>query len=478
MKKGMKQWIFSILVLVLSFTLLAACGKEDKAPGTNDDITDALKPNDDQDDDLDVEDEPVDNEPVMDLGGMEIIIGDWWSPQEPAEPANAYQEATFEYRQMIQEKYNFTIKQVGITDWGGMEETFSTTTIAEEPAAQIFLLEPGWVAAPIANGLVFDLGTLDSLDFTESKWINNVKDIMTFGDSVYGMNAGTPEPKLGVFFNTRLFQEAGLDPQLPYDLQASGEWTWEEFEKICDKLTRDTNNDGIIDYYAMSSFSTDLFRGALTSNDARFIGKDADNKYYNAAIEPNFLEAAQWAVSLIEKDYEMPQPEDANWDYFIQAFIDAKAAMTFAEEYKTGNFKNMEDDFGFVMLPKGPKGGNKYAVYFADNVAVIPSCYDKETAEKIAFAYNLWTEPTPGYEDEDTWKDSYSTKYRDERAIDETLAMMFDEAVENNDYFKFVNGIDIGESFLWSVYALNNTPAEKIEELSGTWKSLIEDANK
>ncbi|HBI72998.1 MAG TPA: hypothetical protein DDY59_07400, partial [Lachnospiraceae bacterium] len=59
---------------------------------------------------------PVEEEPVADLGGMEIIIGDWWSPQEPAEPTNAMEEATLEYRQMIQEKYNFTIKQVAVSD--------------------------------------------------------------------------------------------------------------------------------------------------------------------------------------------------------------------------------------------------------------------------------------------------------------------------------------------------------------------------
>lgn len=487
MKKSKKSLLLLTFVLMLSFTLFAACGKKDSdgkdvETGTVQDDGKDKEVVDDKKDDVDpvVEDDPVEEEPVMDLGGMEIIIGDWWSPQEPPEPANAYQEATQEYREMIQKKYNFTMKQVAVSDWGGMQELFTTSVVAEDPAAQIFLLAPGWAQAPIANGLVYDLATLESLDFTESKWITNVIEATKYGDSIYGMNAGKPEPKLGVFWNKRLFQEAGLDPDLPYDLQASGDWTWEEFEKICDKLTQDTNNDGITDKYAMVSFSSDLFRGALTSNNARYVGKDADGKYYNGGNDPNFLEAIQWAISLIEKGYEMPQPDEEgiNWDWFIPAFLDGKVAMRVAEEYNTSSMGDMEDDFGFVLFPKGPKSGNKYAAYFSDNVAVIPSCYDKETAEKIAFAYNLWTEPTPGYEDADTWKDYYYTRFRDDRAVDETLTIMFNEAVENNDYSQFISGLDLGASFIWDVYALAATPAEKLEEAAGQWQALIDEANK
>ncbi len=478
----MKKLLAMILVLAISLTALTACGNKAKdEPSNGENVTGETsnESNTDESNTKEKEDEaekPVEEEPVADLGGMEIIIGDWWSPQEPAEPTNAMEEATLEYRQMIQEKYNFTIKQVAVSDYDGMQELFTTSTMAEDPAAHVFLLAPDWVSQPLANGLLYDLSTLESLDFTEDKWISNVTEKMTFGDSVYGMNAGKAEPKLGVFWNKRLFQEAGLNPELPYDLQASGEWTWGKFEEIAAKLTQDYNNDGIMDTYAMVSFSIDLFRGAVTSNDARFIGKDDSGKYYNGTLEPNFLEAMQWAVGLIEKGYEMPTPEDANWDWFISAFHDAKVAMRFAEEYNVGGLQDMEDDWGFVLPPKGPKAAN-YSVYFSDNVAVIPSSYDKETAKKIAFAYNLWTEPTPGYDDPEAWKDNYYTKFRDERAVDETLTLMYDGAIENNDNVGMVYGTSYGD-FAWDTYALVATPAEKIEQMQSVWQALIDDANK
>jgi ABC-type glycerol-3-phosphate transport system substrate-binding protein len=52
---------------------------------------------------------------------------------------------------------------------------------------------------------------------------------------------------MALFFNKRLFREAGLDPNLPYDMQKAGTWTWSAFIDVCKKLTRDTNNDGRMD---------------------------------------------------------------------------------------------------------------------------------------------------------------------------------------------------------------------------------------
>lgn len=414
--------------------------------------------------------------PEMDLGGMEIIVGDWWSSSEEAEPATAKEEATWEYRQMIQEQYNFTIKQVALGAWGDHQETFTVSTMAEDPKAQVFIMDASMVAQPMANGLFYNLAELDNIDVADSKWNPLVTELMTRGDAVYGLAAGEPEPRLGLFWNKRLFKEAGLEPDLPYDLQADGEWTWEKFEELCDKLTTDRDNDGVTDVYAMASFSVDFFSAALLSNNAEWIGKDEDGHYVNKTTEPEFLEAMQWGRGLIDKGYEMPVGEGANWDWFITAFHDGKVAMTVAEEYKVGTWKDMEDEYGFVMFPKGPKGED-YVSNISENVAVIPACYDKETAEKIAFAYNLYTNPTPGYEGDEDWKSSYYTAFCDERAVDETLAMMREPKHQRIQHVSVVYGVDIGD-IVFDVYGGWATPAEKIEQAAGIWKAALDDANK
>ena len=49
---------------------------------------------------------------AYDLGGMEIIIRNWWAPAEPAAPANDYEEARDEWRKWAMETYNFTIRKL------------------------------------------------------------------------------------------------------------------------------------------------------------------------------------------------------------------------------------------------------------------------------------------------------------------------------------------------------------------------------
>jgi hypothetical protein len=485
MKKSLKKLLSVMLVLALSVSVLSACGKknegEDSTPTptnqqqTSNNNSSSSGSNETQDKE---EATPTPEEPAMDLGGMEIIVGDWWSG-EPGEPKNQKEEDTLAYRTNFQQKYNFTIKQVGIVGWDGMQELFTTSVMAGDPAAQVMILEQAWTAQPLQNGLLYDLATLKNFDFTEEKWNKNLIDMMTYGNSIYGMAHGKSEPRNGVFWNKRLFQEAGLDPDLPYDLQASGEWTLDKYEEICRALTRDTNNDGTIDTYAFASFSASYNKGAMTIFNSRYIGRDANGKFTNDTLKPEYLEAVQWAISLIEKGYQMPQPEGSNWDWFYPAFHDSKTAMIWDEQYRVGTWADMTDDWGFVLMPK-KDANSPWRVTFKDNVVVIPGSYDAETAEKIAFAYNLFTNPTPGYEDDtDAWKEDYYPKFRDERAVDETLALMFDPNTEVVQEFQpFVYGTDPGPDFLWDVYALAVTPAEKLESMTAKWETLLADANK
>ena len=61
---------------------------------------------------------------VYDLGGMEVIIRDWWSSGDEPEPQNAYEEARKEYLDWIQDTYNFTIKMQAIGDWSSAPGDF------------------------------------------------------------------------------------------------------------------------------------------------------------------------------------------------------------------------------------------------------------------------------------------------------------------------------------------------------------------
>lgn len=180
------------------------------------------------------------NGEVYDLGGMEIIIRDWWSSSEETEPENAYEEAQQEYRDWIQETYNFTIKEMAISDWGSTPEDFLNYATTGGDENYIFTLRQGAeLVAAMNSGLMYDLSTLDCLDFSEEKWRSGIHELMSKDGAIYGMRGIDPEPRGGMYFNKRLLEEAGVNPEDLYTWQENGEWTWDKFEEVCAQVQRD-----------------------------------------------------------------------------------------------------------------------------------------------------------------------------------------------------------------------------------------------
>jgi len=425
---------------------------------------------------------------VRNLNGLEIIIGDTYSPEVTPAPTNAWEEATGKYREDIMQTHNCTIVAKKVADWEEMQEVYISSVEAGEPVAQVFELDYRFIAKPLAMGLFCDLATLEELGVSlnerehKDKWSPAVNELMTKGKSIYGMRSEWMEPGGGIIFNKRLFEEAGLDPNLPYDLQARGEWTWSKFEEICEVLTRDTDGDGQTDVYATCSDGTNTLQCLVSSTGEDFIGVDKDGTIYNNCKSESVLGAMEYAATLYEKGYEMPAPGDEAEDWHITAFQNGKAAMQFGEESLCKpdapyGRNNMTDEIGFVVPPK-PDGKEEYYTYVYGNVWVIPSCYDAETAADIAFAYDLYTNETPGYNDPVSYQDAYYSDFEDERACDETLPYYNDKRRDTVHFLTryLVDGLDISD--LTKNYPFTEkTPEECVDELWDSWQALIDKSN-
>lgn len=410
-----------------------------------------------------------------DLGGMSILIGDWYSSTDVGE--TDYAKATEQYRQEIMEKYNFKIERSTQYSYQDQQQEYVNGVMSGSPKCQLFYLYQEMVPAPLMKGLMYDLKTLPEFDFTEEKWNPTVVELMSLGNGIWGMNPEA-EPRGGIFFNKRMLKEAGIDEDEPYDLQKSGKWTWDKFEEYCKRLTIDSDGDGKTDRYALASFSKYFLPMCAANNNATFVVRNDKGEYENATGSKEFLYATNWGMSLFEKGYIMPDPKGAAWDWYKAAFRDGEVAMQTSEVYEINAFASMEDDWGFVMFPFNEK--NEAATNKAipnDNIIVMPSCFDPDTAEKIAFAYDLYTEPTPGFDLKDASKERYYEQFRDSRAVDETLEMMDDMKHKQTSYQPMVIGLELGD-FCYGVYAGATKPAKAIEEISSKWNKKIAEMNK
>lgn len=420
-------------------------------------------------------------EPVRDLGGMEIVIGNWWGDwsTDTAEPATAADEATLDWRIEIQEKYNFKMREANIGGWGEFQEIASTSILSGTPAASMFIVPAGWFMAFQSQGLFYPVSDLPSVDFTNPDplaWNQEQIKAVTFGGKAYGFSVGYGEGE-GMFFNKRLLEEAGISPEAPYDMQKDGTWTWDNFLEMCKKVTRDVDNDGNIDIYALATTAGDIQNGAVWSNMAKYVDKDDSGKFFNASNTPEFLQALQFAQRLNNEKVLMKQPEGSNWDWYTQEFYSGKSVFWPAPTWQTGNVKNnLADDWGFVMFPKGPNSTD-YFNATSDSFLCIPSTFTAEEADNIMFAYQLWARPIEGYDDPEAWKIGAYQNYNDARAVDETLAMMHGGKNSVIAYHNFITNFNMWD-IAGKIWEDGADPAQLIEEVGPNWNTLIDDINK
>ena len=414
---------------------------------------------------------------VYDFKDMNIIVGDWWTNPDAA-PASKQQEDEMAWRNFTCDIYNVNIKQQSVSGWGSNPQFVSNFCITGGEENYVFIIDGRSATTGVKANLFYDLSKIKSVNYHDAeKYDQGVVNTLVKGDSFYCFNWGKPEPRNGMFFNKRILEENGYDPDLPYDLQKQGKWTWETFEEMCKKMTRDTDNDGVIDQYAMSCFNSEFAYSALDSNGSAIIGRDADGKYYIEAGSEKAMEAWNWIAHMFA-NYQLPQAEGANWDYFYTAFLNGEAAFLSDQEYNaqpTGKLQQMVDDWGFVCFPLGPKGGDKYRTIHASNMCIIPSCYDDKRAESIAKAVDLWLERTPGYDDPNSWKEGYYAGFRDSRAVDETLELMAN--TPNPRFDVLIPGLNQGD-MVWGITGGYQTPAEAWEASKNQWQALVDECNR
>ena len=418
-----------------------------------------------------------------DLGGMEIIVRDWWSNPD-AVPWNDYEEARAEYIDYLEETYNFTITQMAISDWGSAPADFvDYVTTGGDDVNYIFTLrdDPATISA-MHNGLMYDLSTLDCLDFSDDKFqVNRVHEQYEYDGDICCMYAGYSEPRTGMYFNKRLLEEAGIDSESIYDMQKDGTWTWEAWTEIMSKVQRDINGDGVIDVYGFDANYGMPVYAAVYSNGSEFVGRE-NGKYVYKYEDIATVQALVFMADTLAY-YGVQRPSDAQWDYYKQAFLNGECAFMPEDAYCAAEggwiTYEMTDEIGFVMFPKGPNATD-YTNCWTNNYVAIPACYDAERAWKIAFAYDLYTDDVPGYEGFVDFS-QYRNGAFDFRAIDETLTMMISKGMIT--YHGMIPNLDMGEPFLWKFVggSLGQRVTDVwaiIDSVRDTYKSYIDAANR
>lgn len=413
---------------------------------------------------------------VRDLGGMEIVIGIPYYSKEPDTPEYKALQA---YREEMMKKYNFTMREEKIYELGDTTHIFQTATTLGDPSVHVYLINSQYLHHN--SHLFYDLSTLSEIDFNDNKWNDAVTKSMSYQGGIYGVSPLTSEtPQIsGIIYNKRLFEEAGLDPDLPYKLQESGEWTWDNFKKLCAQLTRDTDKDGITDVYATCSYGGEMLEQLLSSTGSQIVTIE-NGSFVNNAESDNVRKATAFAQELSLSGYEKLRTPDDSWDYYTTAFSTGQAAMQFAQSNvfydKYNSYTHMTDELGFICCPRMDASVD-YSMVSAGYVAVIPAFFDAKTASDIAFAYNLWTNPVP---EDDTcdfdWRSLYEGITLDEKILTDTLPYYYEKNRGEVPAHTLVTH-DAGFTFYYLMPFADAPLAQTLQELSSVLSIDVAKAN-
>lgn len=414
--------------------------------------------------------------PGIDFGGATVTIYDYWSGDgaRAAEPTEE-QQAQYDYRDWLMETYNVVIEQKQGGDWGTCAEEMINFVSAPDGSYRAYIIEPGKVGSLVANGVAASWG---DYDFSDEKWNTFTLNAWKIGGQVYGVSTGATEPRGCVYFNKRLLEEAGIDWNTIYDMQAAGTWTWDAFEKMCAQATRDLDNDGSIDVYGVSGSGDDMYVLAVFGNGGSFFDFDAEGKLQPTMNSEKTIEALKYFQG-IQAKYWKHTPEGANWDWYKEAWKAGEFAFYVYQTYGGYNdnseMAGMEDEWGCVAFPV-PNEGDNYIHVASENTTLIPNVYTEEEIAKIAFIYDMWTNATPGYDDEFGWIGN-KYNYTDDRAVDETYAMLREgkHAVDNKVVYLGTQNDVLGSSLLWSL--AGGDVAALIEAGLPAWQALCDTYN-
>lgn len=466
-----KSLVWSMIAM-MAMSSLAGCATTEKAEPAKEEPTVETPAKEEPKEE--VKEEPAEpepeeesEEPKMDLQGRVIKIGAWYDISPDLSTPKGEKQAA--RQKEIEEKYNCKLEFVNTNDISANVDLWTTSTLAGDPIVDFGYVDARSIQTMAQKGILYPLDTLENFDLDSPFWDPLVKQSSTVDGHTYAVD-NKIDVKHGIYYNKRMFEEAGL-PDL-YELQRNGEWTWDKLEEFAKALTIDKDGDGTIDQYGLADTVYNFILQLIYSNDGDIINYDGTTATVALGSE-NTIEALQMYDKLVNQlklGYE--REEGMGWDWQMKSFGEGKFAILPHEHYASQAFRDMEDDYGWVMFPKGPKASGYKTVMGTINMQAMSA--GTKDPEAVALIMQEWNDYLEG-EDAESWKEEWYSWFRDAYAVDETMVMQ--KQPENRvygSYNKFPGVEAIVEEKL--MIPLSNgeiTPAAGVEAITPQVEAVI-----
>ena len=282
---------------------------------------------------------------------------------------------------LLEEKYNIKIRQMGASDAVTEVRTQVMGGMVEFDA---ILATCANLATMAQEGLLYNLLELDLFSWDASYWDSNSKDQLKIGDKLYFTNCALDIDGIGfaVYFNKKLVQDYQLDD--PYSLMKDNKWTLDNWAKMVKSVSRDLDSDGDMDEF-------DQYGSLIEHHNARMFlyasGVRGTTNDENGYPVITLMDNPDKTVGIYEKLKEVLSDTSVaycmtcskvgangyahKWAYLQYLFTQDHYLFHYTNNSVLPALADMESEFGIVPFPKHDEKQEVYKTFYPYNCRLL-----------------------------------------------------------------------------------------------------------
>lgn len=460
----------SLISLLLLGALLASCGGGNDTVTTEENNTDAVTGGETA-----AVTEDAYDYPELDCGGEPFRIlnadnawGTYGKLDFDEATGESLDDVIYERNRNMEERYNFVFAVNEDHDIDAATTHFSQMVMAGDDVYDAAYLRADTLPAPLTNGMLYDLSEIDGFRFDEPWWDSDVITGGRIGNdralyfasnyfSLFGFDS-----TVCMYFNEQKFTD--LDIEFPYQLVRDGKWT---LDRMFEYVQQGMNLNGDTDFtwnaggnatYGVSIWSNG-YHALLIGSGATYADMDANGAPIISAAEQHFIDVTDKLTEhVFGVNGAIIRTEVTDG---VEPFLNGRSMMAVAQVKSANAYRDMEDNFGLLPMPKYDEAQDGYSCYISSTQLLMTLPITSNNTERTAIlmdalAYESYRDVLPVY-----YEQKVSQK-----------GLRNDDSIEMLDIVRANRYTNFGEIFGWT-NTLQHAVHGKVSAGSGDIASLI-----
>ena len=284
---------------------------------------------------------------------------------------------------------------------GDAIEAMKTTVLAGDDVYDVFFAYNAYMSSLTSDNYLYDMQDLSGFHFDKPWWDGESTESLRLGSQKRTLFAYTDasltdfQGTLVTFFNENMVEDRGLES--PYGIAENGNWTLDKMSEYM-KAGADLNGADNFTFNADANTTYGLVSwdqgeiGLVIGSGRDFVTIEKNQPVITAGDE-KFIEAIQKVITTLSKDGEYLCSNASGAGHYEQIFKAGRAMLAISELKATNKYRDMNDSFGILPMPKVDESQEKYSCLrnFSYLLCIPATNEDAESAAVIMDAMSYLT---------------------------------------------------------------------------------------